>query len=93
MSGAGEAEEEGTHFEISALEAESYVDSLEPLQLEQYCSPKWLRQHEALEKLNLQAHFNIIHTTVYIVKKGPLDGCYGTVVARAEDCKTQVAEL
>ena len=61
MSGAGEAEEEGTHFEISALEAESYVDSLEPLQLEQYCSPKWLRQPEALEKLNLQSHFNIIH--------------------------------
>jgi len=54
-------EEEAAPQQISALEAESYVESLQPLQLEFYCSPAWHRQHEALEKLNLQAHFNIIH--------------------------------
>ena len=38
-----------------------YIEALEPLRLEVYSSPKWFRQHEYLEKLNLQSHFNIIH--------------------------------
>jgi hypothetical protein len=47
--------------QISSMEAEAYVEALEPLPLETYASPKWYRQHEYLEKLNLQAHHNIIH--------------------------------
>lgn len=58
---AGEEEEQQQFHQITATEAEMYIEALEPLRLETYSSPKWFRQHEYLEKLNLQSHFNIIH--------------------------------
>ena len=54
-------EADGVAPQITATEAEAYIEALEPLPLESYASPKWYRQHEYLEKLNLQAHHNIIH--------------------------------
>ncbi len=41
---------------ITAGEAERLVESLEPFPLEEVGSEKWLKQHEVLEKLNMQAH-------------------------------------
>eukprot|EP01045_Picozoa_sp_COSAG04_P029083 COSAG04_NODE_4684_length_1949_cov_1.487027_2_plen_282_part_01 len=58
---AGGDGEQQEFSQITATEAEMYIEALEPLRLEAYSSPKWFRQHEYLEKLNLQSHFNIIH--------------------------------
>ena len=72
--GGGGAEEEEEQFQqITATEAEMYIDALEPLRLETYSSPKWFRQHEYLEKLNLQSHFNIIHRGDEFVYEGLCD--------------------
>ncbi|XP_043204936.1 zinc finger MYND domain-containing protein 10-like [Amphibalanus amphitrite] len=40
---------------ISAFEAESYVESLECLKIEEIGSPRWITLHERLESLNMQA--------------------------------------
>ena len=58
---------------LSALEAEAYVEALAPLRLDEYGSPKWHQQHEYLEKLNLQSHYNIIHRGDEFVKEALVD--------------------
>jgi hypothetical protein len=40
---------------ISYFEAENYIKSLEQFEISEYGSPRWIRQHEYLEKLMLQA--------------------------------------
>ncbi|KAL7751407.1 Zinc finger MYND domain-containing protein 10 [Sorochytrium milnesiophthora] len=44
---------------ISAHEAERVIELLQRLTIDQIASDKWIKQHEALEKLNLQAHYNV----------------------------------
>jgi hypothetical protein len=66
-------EEEVQHSEITATEAEAYVDALVPLGLDEYASPKWHMQHEYMEKLNLQSHFNILHRGDEFVKEALVD--------------------
>ncbi len=39
---------------VSAFEAESLIQSLEPLHLDQVATPKWITQHKTMEKLNIQ---------------------------------------
>ena len=39
-------------------EAEVHVESLRPFGIEEIGTPAWMRQHELLEKLNMQAHVN-----------------------------------
>eukprot|EP00753_Platysulcus_tardus_P018165 PLAT6753.1.p1 GENE.PLAT6753.1~~PLAT6753.1.p1 ORF type:complete len:504 (-),score=221.68 PLAT6753.1:411-1832(-) len=41
---------------LSVPEAEKFVEELRQFELWQLGSPEWMRQHERLEKLNLQAH-------------------------------------
>eukprot|EP01051_Picozoa_sp_SAG22_P013576 SAG22_NODE_1537_length_4188_cov_108.843238_4_plen_326_part_00 len=59
--------------QLSATEAEAYIEALAPLRLDEYGSPKWHQQHEYLEKLNLQSHYNIIHRGDEFVKEGLVD--------------------
>ncbi|XP_017568171.2 zinc finger MYND domain-containing protein 10 [Pygocentrus nattereri] len=40
------------------VEAEGYIQSLEKISLREIGSPKWFRQHEYIEKLNMQAILN-----------------------------------
>ncbi|KAI8912721.1 hypothetical protein EDD86DRAFT_245594 [Gorgonomyces haynaldii] len=44
---------------LSAFEAERLVQSLVKLDLEDVGSTKWMIQHEAIERLNIQAHRNV----------------------------------
>jgi hypothetical protein len=39
---------------ISAFEVERYIQDLRKFTLEQVGSPKWMNQHEVMEKLNIQ---------------------------------------
>eukprot|EP00043_Microstomoeca_roanoka_P013991 m.137748 g.137748 ORF g.137748 m.137748 type:complete len:450 (+) comp15900_c0_seq4:102-1451(+) len=43
---------------LTASEAEMYVNSLTVIPIKTIGQSKWLRQHEYLEKLNMQAHVN-----------------------------------
>eukprot|EP00002_Diphylleia_rotans_P003134 TRINITY_DN1210_c0_g1_i10.p1 TRINITY_DN1210_c0_g1~~TRINITY_DN1210_c0_g1_i10.p1 ORF type:complete len:436 (-),score=71.06 TRINITY_DN1210_c0_g1_i10:255-1562(-) len=43
---------------LHAPEAEAYVEQLQPLSVTDVADPRWIRQHEFLEKLNIQAHLN-----------------------------------
>eukprot|EP01083_Nonionella_stella_P273011 926092_1 len=45
---------------VSLYEAECYVQSLEPFGVDLVGSERWLRQHDMLEKLNIQAHHSAI---------------------------------
>lgn len=45
---------------LSIFEAEGYVNSLEPLDVKEVGSDKWMQQHDYLEKLNIQAHHNAL---------------------------------
>ncbi|KAJ1341407.1 hypothetical protein BSLG_003985 [Batrachochytrium salamandrivorans] len=44
---------------LSAFEAERLVESIVKLDISEFGSPKWERQHEIVEKLNIQAHCNL----------------------------------
>ncbi|EGD72471.1 hypothetical protein PTSG_11593 [Salpingoeca rosetta] len=43
---------------LTAPEAEMYVEALKVIPIKKIGQPAWLRQHEMLEKLNMQAHVN-----------------------------------
>ncbi|XP_077862451.1 zinc finger MYND domain-containing protein 10-like [Saccoglossus kowalevskii] len=43
---------------LLATEAEAYVQSLESFKIRDIGSERWMRQHEYLEKLNMQALLN-----------------------------------
>ena len=40
---------------ITYFEAENYIKSLEQMEIKQYGSQKWIRQHDYMEKLMLQS--------------------------------------
>ncbi|KAL5038330.1 hypothetical protein RTP6_005658 [Batrachochytrium dendrobatidis] len=44
---------------ISAFEAEQLVHDIQKLDISQFGGEVWERQHEVLERLNIQAHFNL----------------------------------
>lgn len=39
---------------LTYYEAEKYIESLQVIPITEYASPKWLKQHELLTKLNMQ---------------------------------------
>ena len=39
----------------------------------QICSPEWLQQHEALQRLNMQEHYSVMKHTDEFVKEAILD--------------------
>jgi len=43
---------------LTYYEAEKYIEALQVIPINEYASPKWLKQHELLNKLNMQAHVN-----------------------------------
>eukprot|EP00039_Didymoeca_costata_P009064 m.120071 g.120071 ORF g.120071 m.120071 type:complete len:448 (+) comp14345_c0_seq2:91-1434(+) len=43
---------------LTPFEAETYAEQLEIFNVKNIGSPKWLQQHEFIEKLNIQAHVN-----------------------------------
>eukprot|EP00053_Salpingoeca_punica_P010885 m.97285 g.97285 ORF g.97285 m.97285 type:complete len:466 (+) comp15523_c0_seq2:65-1462(+) len=54
---------------ITASEAEMYVQQLRAFELRDVASPEWMRQHEYIEKLNIQAHINAATQTDEFVKE------------------------
>ena len=56
ISGVGSGSDFASNPVITASEAERLVESIEPFPLEEVGTEKWLKQHEVLEKLNMQAH-------------------------------------
>mmetsp|Transcript_3815 Transcript_3815/g.5931 ORF Transcript_3815/g.5931 Transcript_3815/m.5931 type:complete len:451 (-) Transcript_3815:188-1540(-) len=55
-SGAGESSMFGSGYIVDPMEAERFVEGIRKFDLEEVGSSAWMRQHEVLEKLNLQAH-------------------------------------
>ncbi|XP_072025986.1 zinc finger MYND domain-containing protein 10-like [Amphiura filiformis] len=43
---------------LLAVEAEAYIEALEKMPIKDVGSPRWMKQHEYLEKLNMQAVLN-----------------------------------
>jgi predicted Zn-ribbon and HTH transcriptional regulator len=44
---------------LTANEAEVYIQELKKIPIEEYGYDKWMKQHEFIEKLNIQAHLNV----------------------------------
>lgn len=44
---------------LTPFEAEAYAEQLQIFDMKSIGNPKWLQQHEFLEKLNVQAHVNV----------------------------------
>lgn len=54
---------------LSAAEAERIIDQLAPLTIEEVGSQKWHTQHEWIERLNIQAHYNAqTHSDEFVVE-------------------------
>jgi hypothetical protein len=54
---------------LSPYEAEAYVEGLQEFPLEEIGSSEWIKQHEKIEKLNLQAHQSAqAHADEYIME-------------------------
>lgn len=43
---------------LTNFEVEHVVQALDEIEIKEYASPKWNRQHESIYKLNLQSHRN-----------------------------------
>jgi len=55
-------------FLVDPTEAERFVESLEFIEVEEIGSSKWMKQHEYIEKLNLQVHSFILPLRlIYII--------------------------
>lgn len=48
---------------LSPYEAEHMVQSLQEIDIKEYGSKQWFRQHETLDRLNIQAHKNALGST------------------------------
>ncbi len=48
---------------LLANEAEMYVQNLKPFSVKEVGSQAWLKQHEYVEKLNIQSHINVTTQT------------------------------
>jgi zinc finger MYND domain-containing protein 10 len=55
-AGGGSASMFGMSYIVDPSEAERIVENLSKFKIEDVGSPRWMQQHEKLEKLNLQAH-------------------------------------
>ncbi|OUM68035.1 hypothetical protein PIROE2DRAFT_4318 [Piromyces sp. E2] len=44
---------------LNANEAEVYIQELKKIPVEDFGNDKWMKQHEYIEKLNIQAHLNV----------------------------------
>jgi zinc finger MYND domain-containing protein 10 len=44
---------------LDAFEASSLIQNLKKFSLQDVGTPKWLIQHESIERLNIQAHKNV----------------------------------
>ncbi|GLC39562.1 hypothetical protein PLESTB_001626800 [Pleodorina starrii] len=54
---------------LSAPEAEQIIGQLAPLTIEEVGGPKWHAQHDWIERLNLQAHYNAqTHSDEFVVE-------------------------
>ncbi|KAG2431018.1 hypothetical protein HYH02_013547 [Chlamydomonas schloesseri] len=54
---------------LTATEAEHIINQLQPLSIEDVGSQKWHQQHEWIERLNLQAHYNAqTHSDEFVVE-------------------------
>ncbi|MEW5307426.1 MAG: hypothetical protein WDW36_009824 [Sanguina aurantia] len=54
---------------LNAHEAERLIDQLQPISIEEVGSSRWHTQHDAIEKLNLQAHCNAqSHSDEFVVE-------------------------
>jgi len=54
---------------LTAPEAEHLINALVELPIEEVGSVKWMRQHEYIEKLNLQAHHNaMLHSDEFVME-------------------------
>lgn len=45
---------------LTAAEAEVFVQELKKISIENFGNDKWMKQHEYIEKLNIQAHLNVV---------------------------------
>ena len=48
---------------LTPYEVEHLVQAIVEIPLERYGSPEWFRQHETLDRLNIQAHKNAMNST------------------------------
>ena len=48
---------------ITPYEAEHLVTSIKRIPIEEYGNSQWVEQHYTLDRLNLQAHKNAVHST------------------------------
>lgn len=48
---------------ISPFEAEYMIEAIKVIDIKEYGSKEWLKQHEQLDRLNIQAHKNAISST------------------------------
>ena len=55
---------------ISPFEAEHLIGELKDIDLKEYGSKQWFRQHETLDRLNIQAHKNAIGSSDEFVMEG-----------------------
>ncbi|KAH7445377.1 hypothetical protein KP509_01G005700 [Ceratopteris richardii] len=66
---------------ITRHEAEYIVENLKTYSISQVGSTEWLAQHESIEKLNLQAHYNAIsHCNDFVMEALILHDKLGTLV-------------
>ena len=48
---------------LTPYEAEHLINDLHDIDLKEYGSKKWFRQHETIDRLNIQAHRNALGST------------------------------
>lgn len=48
---------------LSPYEAEYLIEALKDIDLKEYGSKPWFKQHEVMDRLNIQAHKNAMHST------------------------------
>jgi hypothetical protein len=58
---------------LLAPEAERMVEELKAIDIKEIGSSAWLDQHEALQKLNMQAHQSVLHKADEFVKQALVD--------------------
>jgi len=48
---------------LTPYEVEHLVQEIREIPLERFGSPEWFRQHETMDRLNIQAHKNAMNST------------------------------
>ena len=74
---------------ITPFEAEHLVTSIKRIRVEEYGSKPWIEQHYTLDRLNLQAHKNAMHSTdeyvmnAFAVQNKVKDAVYDLIVSES----------